>query len=145
MSLVELAFENWKTIPQCRPKQNMHTRVLQPPHKFENFIVATSTLAQVGGLAQKPFWSSFVKICQCLGVAQWQQNFGDFKKICFFHFKCFWSISRTYDPLWSFLLFLGVAASYIANKRTSLIKSYQKLHYRPTATSIVNTNYGIFF
>ena len=46
------------------------TRVLQPPHKFENFIVATFTLAQVGGFAQKLFWSSFVKICQCLGVAQ---------------------------------------------------------------------------
>ena len=46
------------------------TRVLQPPHKFEIFIVTTSTLAQVGGFAQKPFWSSFVKICQCLGVAQ---------------------------------------------------------------------------
>ena len=45
-------------------------RVLQPPHKFENLIVATSTLAQVTGFAQKPFWSSFVKICQCLGVAQ---------------------------------------------------------------------------
>ena len=47
----------------------MHSGVLQPPHKFENFIVATSTFAQVGGFAQKPFWSSFVKICQCL-VAQ---------------------------------------------------------------------------
>ena len=44
--------------------------VLQPPHKFENFALATSTLAQVGGFAQKPFWSSFVKIDQCLGVAQ---------------------------------------------------------------------------
>ena len=30
-------------------------RVLQPPHKLKNFIVATSTLAQVGGYAQKPF------------------------------------------------------------------------------------------
>ena len=48
----------------------MSNRVLQPPHEIENFIVATSTLAQVGGFAQKPFWSSFVKICQCLGVAQ---------------------------------------------------------------------------
>ena len=47
----------------------MDVRVLQLPHKFENFIVATSTLAQVGGFTQKPFWSSFVKICQCLGVA----------------------------------------------------------------------------
>ena len=45
-------------------------RVLQSPHEFENFIVATSTLAQVGGFAQKPFRSSFVKIGQCLGVAQ---------------------------------------------------------------------------
>ena len=44
--------------------------MLQPPHKFENFSVATSTFAQVGGFAQKPFWSSFVKVCQCLGVAQ---------------------------------------------------------------------------
>ena len=41
--------------------------MLQLPHKFENFIVATSTLAQVGGFAQKPFRSSFIKICQCLG------------------------------------------------------------------------------
>ena len=40
------------------------TRVLQPPHKFENFIVTTSTLAQVGGFAQKLLWSSFVKIYQ---------------------------------------------------------------------------------
>ena len=32
----------------------MHNRVLQPPHKIENFVVATSTLAQVGGFAQKP-------------------------------------------------------------------------------------------
>ena len=38
-------------------------RVLQPPHNFRNFVVTTSTLAQVGGFAQKPFWSSFVKIC----------------------------------------------------------------------------------
>ena len=45
-------------------------RVLQSPHKFENFIVATSTLAQVGGFAQKPFWSSFVKICQVIEVAE---------------------------------------------------------------------------
>ena len=48
----------------------MNSRVLQPPHTFENFIVATSTLAQVGGFAKKPSWSSFVKIYQCLGVAQ---------------------------------------------------------------------------
>ena len=62
----------------------MIIRVLQPPHKFENFIVATFTLAQVGGFALKPFWSSFVKICQCLGVAQRHQNFGNFKKKMFF-------------------------------------------------------------
>ena len=46
-----------------------YVRVLQLPHKFENFVLATSTLAQVGGLAQKPFWTSFLKIDQCLGVA----------------------------------------------------------------------------
>ena len=50
--------------------QNIYIRVLQPSHKFQNFIVATSTLAQVGDFARKPYWSSFVKICQCLGVAQ---------------------------------------------------------------------------
>ena len=44
-------------------------RMLQPLHKLENFIVTTSTLAQVVGFAQKPFWSSFVKICQNLGAA----------------------------------------------------------------------------
>ena len=47
-----------------------YTRVLQPPNKIENFVVATSILAQVRGFAQKPLWSSFVKICQCLGVVQ---------------------------------------------------------------------------
>ena len=49
---------------------NVQARVLQPHHKFENFVMATSALAQVGGFTQKPFWSSFVKIDQCLGVAQ---------------------------------------------------------------------------
>ena len=48
----------------------VYITVLQQSHKFENFIMATSTFAQVGGFAQQPFWSSFVKICQCLGVAQ---------------------------------------------------------------------------
>ena len=48
----------------------MLVRVLQPPHKFENFIMAASTLAQVGGFTQKPVWSSFGKICQCLDIAQ---------------------------------------------------------------------------
>ena len=46
------------------------TRMLQPPHKFENLIVTTSTLAQDVGFAQTPFWSSFVKNCQYLGLAQ---------------------------------------------------------------------------
>ena len=36
-------------------------RVLQPPHKFENFVVATSTLAQVGGSAQKTLLVKFRK------------------------------------------------------------------------------------
>ena len=36
-------------------KATIASRVLQPPHKFQNFIVATSTLAQVKGVAQKPF------------------------------------------------------------------------------------------
>ena len=64
-------------------------RVLQQPHKFENFIMAASTLAQVGGFAQKSFWSSFVKICQCLGVAQWHQNFDNLKKNFFFILNVF--------------------------------------------------------
>ena len=63
-------------------------RVLQPPHKFENFTLANSILAQVGGFAQKSFWSSFIKICQCLGVTQRHQNFGHFKKN-FVYFECF--------------------------------------------------------
>ena len=71
----------------------MDIRVLQPPHKFENFIVATSILAQVGGFAHKHFWSSFVKICRCLGVAQCHQNFGNFKKIFIFHLEYIWAIS----------------------------------------------------
>ena len=50
--------------------KKMCIRVLQSPHKIEHFVVATSTLAQVGGFAQKSLRSSFVKICQCLGVAQ---------------------------------------------------------------------------
>ena len=56
----------------------MGARVLHPPNKFENFIVATSTLAQVGRFAQKLFWSSFVKICQHQEVAHWHQSFGNF-------------------------------------------------------------------
>ena len=50
-------------------RPSMSTRVLQTSNKFENVMAATSTLAQVGGFAQKPFWPSLVKICQCLGVA----------------------------------------------------------------------------
>ena len=46
--------------------------VLQPPYKFENFIVATSTLAQVGGFPQKPAWSSFVKIGRTVTSKFWQ-------------------------------------------------------------------------
>ena len=53
-----------------RWRLHVSSRVLQPPHKFENFIVVISTLGQVGGFAQKPFQSSLVKICQCLGVTQ---------------------------------------------------------------------------
>ena len=39
-------------------------------HKFEIFIVTTSTLAQVRCFAQKLFWSSFKNFFQCLGTAQ---------------------------------------------------------------------------
>ena len=33
----------------------MYTKMLQPPQNFQTFVVATSTLAQVGGFAQKLF------------------------------------------------------------------------------------------
>ena len=39
----------------------MYGRVLQLPHKFENFIVATSTLAQVGSLSTKTLLVKFRK------------------------------------------------------------------------------------
>ena len=62
----------------------MYIRVWQPPHEFDNFSVTTFTLAQVGGFAQKHFWSSFVKICQCYGPHSDIKTFGNFKKKVFF-------------------------------------------------------------
>ena len=59
-----------KSGPRITWLLSLTVRVLQPPYKFKSFFVAASTLAQVEGFAQKPFWSSFVKICECLGVAQ---------------------------------------------------------------------------
>ena len=69
---IVISFFALKKVTACCVKfmVYIYVRMLQPPHKFENFVVATSTLAQVVGFAQKPFWSSFVKIGQCLGVAQ---------------------------------------------------------------------------
>ena len=67
----------------------MQSRVLLLPHKFENFMVATSTFAQVVGFAQKPIRPSFVKICQCLGFSQGHENFGNFKKNLFFILNVF--------------------------------------------------------
>ena len=92
----------------CGSMVLMVRRVLQPPQKFENFIVATSTLAQVGGFAQKPFCPSFVKICQCLGVPQWHQNFDNFKKKMFFSF---WIFLDYHSNLWFLLIICTVFGS----------------------------------
>ena len=74
---------SYAILSSLQEKKNMKVSVFQPPRKFENFTETTSTLAQAGGFAQKPFLSSIVKICQCLGVAKRHQNFGNLKKMFF--------------------------------------------------------------
>ena len=92
--------------------QYPYTRVLQLPHKFENFIGATSTSAQVEGFAQKRFAQKpFLKaLHKNKLLVKFRKNllmfrdhtetskFWQFQKKCFFfHFECFWTLSRTCD------------------------------------------------
>ena len=65
-----------------RDEIGLKTRVLQPPRKFENFIVATSTSANVGGFVQKYPFDQFRKnLSMFRGLAvtskfwQFQNNF----------------------------------------------------------------------
>ena len=60
------------------------------------------------------FWSSFFKICQCLGVAQWHQNFGNFQKKIFFSSWMFLDYKRRIEGV---TLFNKVRSSEIQKSR----------------------------
>ena len=90
------------------------------------------TSSVVFGFAQKPIWSSFVKICQCLGVAQCANKFFFFNlNIC----------GLQVEPMISLVIstVFGSCCLVHGQQENFLHQSYQKLHYKTTATSIINT------
>ena len=62
--------------------------MLQPRHKFENFIVATTTLAQIGSFAQKSLLVKFRKNLSMFRGAQVTSKFWQFQKKKNY-FECF--------------------------------------------------------
>ena len=72
-------------------------------------------------------------------VAQWHQNFGNFKKKKVFSF---WMFLDYKSNLWSLLILSTVfgSRSLVHSQQENFSnQSHQKLHYWPTATSIINT------
>ena len=60
------------------------------------------------------------------------------KEMFFFNFECFWTKVKPEITFDNFYRFWSCCLVH-SQKENFLNQSFQKLHYRPTATSIINT------
>ena len=117
-------------------------RVLSPPHKFENFIVAPSTyLSSSWRLPTKTLLVKFRKSLSMFRGRTVTSKFWQFqKKNVLFILNVFGLAYKL--NLGSLLIISTVFGSRClvhSQHKNFLNQSYQKLLYRSTATSIINT------